>query len=66
METLIADGLAKNPNELLTDEQKAISNLMQIAIESTIYWGIVKQRWVDHWLLTKKAFFSRLPSAIRN
>jgi glutathione S-transferase len=58
---LITDGLVKDPDAWLDQYQKSISEFISTSLESKLYWGIVKERWIDQWILTKQTYFDKLP-----
>lgn len=47
----------------LTDEQRAISNLIVKSLDENFYWCIVHSRWVrdDTWPIIKQRFFGEMP-----
>jgi glutathione S-transferase len=61
IQRLIKDGTVQDPDSWLDEHQKAATMLTRTAIESTLYWGIVKERWIDQWPSLKKLYFSSLP-----
>lgn len=51
----------------LTNEQKAQALSLQRLLEEHLYWIIVYSRWIDSagWSVSKKAYFSFMPSLVR-
>ena len=56
-----------NPDQHLSDEQKAVTQLAIKSIEESLYWCIVYYRWLDadSWPVIKQAFFGGMPQPLR-
>ncbi|MFT7373660.1 MAG: glutathione S-transferase [Oleiphilaceae bacterium] len=67
----ILEHLDKNYGKLLddhlSDEQKALSNLIIKSLDENFYWCIIYSRWLcnDTWPTVKKALFGGLPFPIK-
>jgi glutathione S-transferase len=61
IQRLIKDGTVPDPDSWLNKEQRATTTLVRNSIESALYWGIVKERWIDQWETLRKIYFAALP-----
>jgi glutathione S-transferase len=55
---LIEKGLVPKGN--LTPEVHAQAEILRLALENFFYWGVVVERWVDNWPLTRAMYFEKL------
>jgi glutathione S-transferase len=56
-----------DPDQGLSEEQKAISRAFQVLLDERFYWVNIQNRWMDpvNWPTTREAFFGWVPPLVR-
>lgn len=51
----------------LSNEQRAVALAFQRLLEENLYWALLYSRWIEPqgWVVTKDAFFGKLPAPLR-
>ncbi|KAJ3306430.1 hypothetical protein HDV03_005040 [Kappamyces sp. JEL0829] len=61
IEHLINRGVLPDINAWMDPRTLAQSEMFRLGMENFFYYGIVRERWAENWLATKKEYFSDMP-----
>ncbi|KAJ3252847.1 hypothetical protein HDU77_004888 [Chytriomyces hyalinus] len=60
VERFVAEGvIEKHPDAWMSDAEKAAAAMLRLGFENFMYWGMMKERWMDQWKVSKHVFWPK-------